>query len=73
MRLLGVHVSGFEAAAAQGNLLEDDRRQRWQKALSAADRLRDKFGEQSVHLAGGMKGSFRERTHESLPERKPKN
>jgi len=73
VRLLGVHVSGFEAAAGQGNLLEDDRRQRWQKALSAADRLRDKFGEQSVHLAGGMKGSFRERTHESLPERKPKN
>ena len=30
-------------------------------------------GSQSVHLAGGMKGSFRERTHESLPERKPKN
>ena len=73
VRLLGVHVSGFEAAAGQGNLLEDDRRQRWQKALSAADRLRDKFGEQSVHLAGGMEGSFRERTHESLPERKPKN
>jgi DNA polymerase-4 len=73
VRLLGVHVSGFEAAAEQGNLLEDDRRRRWQKALSAADRLRDKFGEQTVHLAAGMKGSFRERTHESLPERKAKS
>jgi DNA polymerase-4 len=70
VRLLGVHVSGFESGAGQGNLLEDDRRQRWQKALSAADRLRDKFGEQSVHLAGGMKGGFRERTHESLPGKK---
>jgi DNA polymerase-4 len=73
VRLLGVQVSGFEAAAEQGNLLEDDRRRRWQKALSAADRLRDKFGEQTVHLAAGMKGSFRERTHESLPERKAKS
>jgi DNA polymerase-4 len=73
VRLLGVQVSGFEAAAEQGNLLEDDRRRRWQKALSAADRLRDKFGEQTVHLAAGMKGGFRERTHESLPERKAKS
>jgi DNA polymerase-4 len=74
VRLLGVQASSFEAAGLQGNLLEDDRRQRWQKALSAADRLRDKFGESSVSLASGMKASFRERTHESptgLPGKKP--
>jgi DNA polymerase-4 len=44
--------------------------------LAAADRLRDKFGESSVKLAAGMKGSFRERVHEnpaSLPgKNKPK-
>jgi DNA polymerase-4 len=73
IRLLGVHTSSFEAAAGQGDLLEDGRRQRWQQALAAADRLRDKFGDSSVSLATGMKGVFRERTHENptgLPGKK---
>jgi DNA polymerase-4 len=65
VRLLGVQVSSFEAADRQGDLLEGDRRLRWQQALSAADRLRDKFGESSISLATGMKGGFRERTHEN--------
>src|SRR5882724_2853970 len=43
VRLLGVQTSSFEAQAQQGDLLEDGRRQRWQKALSAADRLRDRW------------------------------
>ena len=74
VRLLGVQASSFEGQAQQGDLLEDDRRQRWQRALSAADRLRDKFGESSVTLAKGMKAGFRERTHESpvgLPGKTP--
>ncbi len=73
VRLLGVHAAGFESAGAQGDLLEGNRRERWQKAMSAADRLRDKFGESSVSLATGMKGKFRERTHENpagLPGKK---
>jgi len=65
IRLLGVHASSFEKRAGQGDLLEDGRRQRWQQALSVADRLREKFGESSVSLAAGMKGGFRERTHEN--------
>jgi DNA polymerase IV len=65
VRLLGVHTSSFEDHAEQGDLLEDNRRQRWQQALSAADRLRDKFGESSVTLATGLKGGFHERTHEN--------
>ena len=65
MRLLGVQTSGFEAQTVQGDFLEGDRRERWKQALSAADRLRDKFGESSVSLATGMKGGFRERTHEN--------
>ena len=65
VRLLGVQVSSFEAADGQGDLLEGDRRLRWQQALAAADRLRDKFGESSISLATGMKGGFRERTHEN--------
>ena len=65
VRLLGVHASGFENEAEQRDLLEDGRRQRWQLALLAADRLRDKFGESSVSLAAGLKGGFRERTDEN--------
>ena len=73
VRLLGVHVSSFAPIAGQRDMLEDERRQRWQQALAAADRLRDKFGESSVSLAAGMKGGFRERTHENpvgLPGKK---
>src|SRR5216684_2175031 len=65
VRLLGVQASSFEQQVDQMNLLEGGRQQRWKDALAAADRLRDKFGESSVKLAAGMRGSFRERTHES--------
>ena len=73
VRLLGVHVSSFFASAGQQDLLQRENRERWQQALTAADRLRDKFGESSVTLAAGMKGTFRERTHENpagLPGKK---
>src|SRR5271157_2340707 len=73
VRLLGVQASSFEAQTEQINLLEGGRQQRWKDALAAADRLRDRYGESSVSLAGGMRGSFRERTHENpagLPGKK---
>jgi DNA polymerase-4 len=75
VRLLGVQASSFEAQAEQINLLEGGRQQRWKDALAAADRLRDKFGESSVKLAAGMRGTFRERTHENpagLPGKGPR-
>lgn len=65
VRLLGVQSSSFGQEAGQEDLLEHDRRERWKQALTAADRLRDKFGESSITLATGLKGGFRERTHES--------
>src|SRR5579864_9317090 len=65
VRLLGVQTSSFTTEAPQINLLEGTRQQRWKDALAAADRLRDKFGESSVTLATGMRGTFRERTHEN--------
>jgi DNA polymerase-4 len=65
VRLLGVQASSFGEQAGQIDLLEVNRQQRWKDALSVADRLRDKFGESSVKLAAGMRGSFRERTHEN--------
>jgi len=73
VRLLGVQASHFELDSQQADIIEGDRRRRWEQALSAADRLRDKFGEASVTLATGLKGGFRERTHENpagLPGKK---
>jgi DNA polymerase-4 len=76
IRLLGVQASSFTTSQPdQISLLEGTRQQRWKDALAAADRLRDKFGESSVSLAAGLRGTFRERTHENpagLPgKRKP--
>ncbi|HKI25327.1 MAG TPA: DNA polymerase IV [Candidatus Sulfotelmatobacter sp.] len=66
VRLLGVHASSFTTAQPdQIDLLDGSRQQRWKDALTAADRLRDRFGESSVKLAAGMRGTFRERTHEN--------
>jgi DNA polymerase IV len=75
VRLLGVHASGFEAEAPQMELVGEERHQKWKQALAAADKLRDRFGESAVSLAAGMRGKFRERTHENpagLPGKKPK-
>ena len=74
VRLLGVQTSSFEPAEGQLALMDGGKHERWQKALSAADRLRDRFGEDAVSLATGMKGGFRERTHENpaaLPGKRP--
>jgi len=65
VRLLGVHASSFQEHSGQGDLLRDESRGKWEQALSAMDRLRDKFGESSITLGTGMKGGFRERTHEN--------
>ena len=77
IRLLGVQASSFTSQPDQIDLLDGNRQQRWKNAMAAADRLRDKFGESSVGLAAGLRGSFRERTHENpaaLPGKgKPKS
>jgi len=76
VRLLGVHVSSFEDAEGQLGLLDGGKHERWQRALSAADRLRDRYGEDAVSLATGLKGGFRERTHENpaaLPGKHPQD
>jgi DNA polymerase-4 len=74
IRLLGVQASSFADVPEQGNMLRGAADDKWKQALSAVDRVRDKFGESSVSLATGMKGGFRERTHENpaaLPKSKP--
>ena len=73
VRLLGVQTSSFAKPAEQIALMHEDRHARWKQAMAAADRLRDKFGESSVGLASGLRGGFRERTHENpagLPGKK---
>jgi DNA polymerase IV len=76
VRLLGVQASSFESADRQLHLLEQDQHNRWTQALSAVDRLRDKYGEAAVSLARGLKSGFRERVHEnpaSLPGKKKRS
>jgi DNA polymerase IV len=70
IRLLGVHASNFHDVPEQMELLDGDTHQKWARALSASDRLRDKYGDSAVFLAKGMKGNFRERVHEN-PAEKP--
>jgi DNA polymerase-4 len=76
IRLLGVHASHFEDESEQISLDGQRSHEKWNKALSAADRLREKYGENAISLATGMKARFRERTHENpagLPGKKKGN
>ena len=73
MRLLGVHASGWSKDDSQLDLIGGERHEKWKGALAAADKMRDKYGESAVSLAAGMRGKFRERTHENpagLPGKK---
>jgi len=65
VRLLGVHAGSLESSEGQMSLLESEKTGRWRKALEAADRLRDKFGESAVSLGGAVRGAYRERVHEN--------
>jgi len=67
VRLLGVHTSGWDDEAGQIGLLDQERHDRWQQAMAAADKMRDKFGESAVSLAISLRGKFQERTHEAMP------
>jgi DNA polymerase IV len=76
VRLLGVHASSLGHEEGQLSLLDDDKQRRWRQALSAADHLRDRYGESAVELGGGMTARFRERVHENpagLPGKTRKN
>ena len=73
IRLLGVHAGSLSEEAGQLDLIDGDKQKRWKDALSAADKLRDKFGDRAISLGTGLKAGIRERTHEALPERKKKD
>ena len=65
VRLLGVQASSLEAQPVQMSLLEEPASERWARALAAADRLRDRFGEAAVSLGSAVKGTYQERAHEN--------
>lgn len=74
IRLIGVHASGLGDPARQMGLLGGEERHKWERALAAADKLRDRFGETAVGLAAAMKHGRRERVHENpagLPGKGP--
>ncbi len=72
VRLLGVQVSSLSEAGGQMNLLSSGQDEKWQRALSAVDKLRGRFGDTTVSLAAGMQGEFRQRVHEGKERTKPK-
>lgn len=75
IRLIGMGASGFSDSEGQLNLLVGERQQRARRALAAADKMRDRFGEKIVKLASGLSGDHAERVHENpvgLPGKTPK-
>lgn len=69
VRLIGVQASNLEQTEGQSSLLEQSNRDRWRSAMAAADRLRDKFGDDTVSLAAGLQGRFRRRVDETSAQR----
>ena len=76
IRLLGVYAQSLEKHEGQTSLLEEPRAEGWRKALGAVDKIREKYGDDSiVSLAAGMSSAFRARVHENpenLPGKDPK-
>lgn len=75
IRLLGVQASNLQHERGQLSLLDEEKHERWRKALGAVDRIRGRFGTGAVGIASAMKGGFRERIHENpagLPGKHPR-
>jgi DNA polymerase-4 len=65
IRLLGVHAGNLETNEGQLDLIEEDRKRKWSRALKAVDNLRDRFGEGTVGLASAIGHGRQERVHEN--------
>lgn len=55
-------------------MLIDRDTEKWRKTLAAVDKVREKFGDNTVSLAAGMKAGIRQRVHdnpENLPGKEP--
>jgi DNA polymerase-4 len=73
VRLLGVRVSNLHGLSGQLGFTASSDQTRWHNALTAADRMRDRFGDGAVGLGSALNARFRERTHENPAERKKKD
>jgi DNA polymerase-4 len=62
VRLLGLQVSGLASTAGQANLLTAETEAKWNRALAAADRLRNRYGFGAVQLGSAVAGSGRSAT-----------
>ena len=67
VRLLGVQVSSLDRSGPQLDLLDGGENRKREQVLSAADRLRDKYGESVLSVGSAVKSKLRERTHENQP------
>ncbi len=70
VRLLGIAATNLQSHEGQLSLLEEPRRERWRRVLAAADRVRDRYGEEALELGSALEGLWRERAHEN-PARRP--
>jgi DNA polymerase-4 len=68
VRLLGVQVSQLSAEPPQANLLTAEGDEKWRRALRAADRLKDRFGNNSLHFGAALPGRYQDRVHEAAPK-----
>jgi len=55
IRLLGVSLANFSQGARQLDLLEGDRREKLERLVRAADRLRDRFGFGSIQFGSSLR------------------
>ena len=63
VRLLGVRTSNLERAVFQRNLLEAPQREKLDRLLQAADKVRDRFGFDSVRLARSLEPGPEPQSH----------
>jgi DNA polymerase IV len=65
VRLLGVQASSLGRIEPELDLLHSEETRKWRQLLTAADSLRDKYGEAVVSLGSAARAKFRERTHDN--------
>ena len=49
IRLIGIKISNFDDAYVRDSLFEDDKVKRSERVHTVVDKIKDKFGEQSIH------------------------
>lgn len=72
VRLVGVRASHLEHVAFQRNLLDAGQREKLDRLMEAADRVRDRFGFDAVRLARSLEPGSGPPAEPGSPPRKPK-